>query len=312
MNRTSLKPLALAGIALLAAIGVGCTTSAQNNAPPPAEAETGGAASIPLWKTLPEVPPLPPADTSGYAPVNGVRLYYAVFNRGGGEPVILLHGGLGSSEDWGFEVPLLGRAHEVIVVDCRGRGRSTLSIEPLSYALMTSDTLALMDYLKLTRASIDGWSDGGIIGLLMAVHHPDRIDKLFAFGAVYSRSGYSGEPSDPALAARYMARAKATYRRLSPTPDDFPKLLAALKHMYAIEPELDPAEIGTIKAPTIIADGQYEQFITRAHTEALAWLIPGATLVIIPNVSHGGPIQDPAAFHRAVASLLGGANKKPF
>lgn len=250
---------------------------------------------------------MPRADQSGLVPVNGVRMYYAVFNEHGGRPVILLHGGLGSSDDWGFETPLLAKTHEVIVVDSRGHGRSTMSSQPLSYELMGSDVLALMDYLNITRASIVGWSDGGNVGLLLAIHHPDRIDKLFAFGANYSVSLYPSKPLDPvmaALGARYVARAEADYRRLSPTPNGFPALLAALKPMDATEPEIKPAELATIKAPTVIADGQYEQFITRKETVTLAHLIPGARLVIIPDVSHGGPLQDPVAFHRAVATLL--------
>ena len=250
---------------------------------------------------------MPRADESGFVPVNGIRMYYAVFNKHGGRPVILLHGGLGSSDDWGSEAPLLAKTHEVIVVDSRGQGRSTMSSQPLSYELMASDVLGLMDYLKITKASIVGWSDGGIIGLLLAIHHPDRIDKLFAFGADYSVSLYPSKPLDPAMAAlgaRYVARAEARYRRLSPTPNGFPALLKALSRMYATEPEIKPDELATIKAPTVIADGQYEQFITRKETVTLALLIPGAKLVIIPDVSHGGPLQDPVAFHRAVTALL--------
>ncbi|MGH8224703.1 MAG: alpha/beta fold hydrolase [Gammaproteobacteria bacterium] len=273
----------------------------------PGDAKT---TTLPLWRTLPEVPPLPAADRSGYATMNGARLYYAVFNQDGGDPVILIHGGFGSSEDWGFEVPLLDKTHEVIVVDCRGRGRSTLGGQPLSYALMTSDILGLMDYLKVGKASIVGASDGGIIGLLIAIHHPGRLNKLFAWGANFSRSAYSDDLPDPGTGKRYMARAKATYERLSPTPGDFPKLLAAIGKLSTAEPEIPPAELTMIPAPTVIADGEYEQFITRAHTEKLARLIPDARLIIIPDVSHGGPTQDPAAFHRAVVSLLDGPTKK--
>src|SRR5882762_2360079 len=76
--------------------------------------------TVPLWKTLPEAPPMPQADESGLAPVNDIKMYYAIFNKVGKEPVFLLHGGLVSSDEWGFEVPLLSRTHKVIVVDSRG------------------------------------------------------------------------------------------------------------------------------------------------------------------------------------------------
>ena len=154
-----------------------------------------------------------------------------------------------------------------------------------------------------------GSSDGGIIGLILAIEHPERVDKLFAWGANFNTHADRQSPPDPALKAvgvTYVARMTAEYRRLSPTPDGFASLRRALARMYSTEPNLTPADLGRIKAPTVIADGEYEQFIDPAHTRALAQLIPGAKLEIIPNVSHGGPLQDPTAFHAAVVELLDG------
>ncbi len=260
--------------------------------------------AVPLWHTLPAPPPMPRADQSGLAPVNHIPLYYAVFNKKGSHPVILLHGGFASSDEWGFEVPLLMKTHQVIVVDSRGHGRSSAGSEPLSYDLMTADVLGLMNYLKLSKASIVGWSDGGIIGLIMAIRHPERIDKLFTFGTNYNLLGYRDEPADTTLAARFMARAQANYQKLSPTPGNFAVLKKSLGKMYSIEPSLTPAELRTIKAPTVVACGRYEQFIKPEHFEEMARLIPQAKLVVLPNVAHGGPLQDPAAFHQAVINLL--------
>ena len=123
----------------------------------------------------------------------------------------------------------------------------------------------------------------------MAIQNPERVNKLFTFGTNYNLSGYKSEPSDTAMAARFMAMARANYRKLSPTPDNFAGLMNALGKMYSTQPDLKPAEIETIKAPTVIAFGEYEQFIKREHFQALAQLIPGARLVMLPNVSHGGP-----------------------
>ena len=258
----------------------------------------------PLWKTLPDIPPMPKADESGLASINDIRMYYAIFNKEGKDPVLLLHGGMVSSDYWSFEVPLLSKTHKVIIADSRGHGRSTLTNRPLGYNLMASDIVQLMDTLQIKKASIVGWSDGGIIGLILAIQVPERVNKLFTFGANFNLSGYKSEPPDTAMAARFMAQVQANYRRLSPTPDNFSGLMKALGKMYSMEPDLKPEEIKTIKAPTVIAFGEYEQFIKREHFQALAQLIPGARLIMIPNVSHGGPLQDPAHFHMAVKKLL--------
>jgi pimeloyl-ACP methyl ester carboxylesterase len=265
-----------------------------------------GQATTALWKTLPVVPPMAAADDSGFAPVNDIKMYYAIFNKNGKDPVFLLHGGFTNSDTWGFEVPLLSKTHMVIIADSRGHGRSSMSGRPLSYDLMASDVLQLMDYLKIRKAAVVGWSDGGILGLILAIHHPERISKLFTFGANYNTSGYKTEVSDTSLSLRYMAQAEADYRRLSPTPDGFGTLRNALGKLYSNEPNLDPEDIKTIKAPTVIAFGQYEQFIKREHFEMLAKLIPNARLVMLPNVSHGGPLQDPTGFHLALMDLLDG------
>jgi pimeloyl-ACP methyl ester carboxylesterase len=106
------------------------------------------------WNVLPPTPSLPKAAHSGYAPVNGIKIWYAVF--GHGQPVILLHGGLGNSHYWGNQVPALAKHYQVIVMDSRGHGRSTRNDQPYGYDLMASDVVALMDYLKIQKAAIVG------------------------------------------------------------------------------------------------------------------------------------------------------------
>ena len=133
------------------------------------------------WLELPDPAPLPKADKTGTAPVNGINMYYAVY--GSGPPVLLIHGGLGYADVWGAQAADLSRDHTVIVAESRGHGRSTRNAEPYSYDLMSSDYLALLDYLKIDRTAIVGWSDGGIIGLDIAIHHPERLTRLFAQAA---------------------------------------------------------------------------------------------------------------------------------
>ncbi|MFZ0729058.1 MAG: alpha/beta fold hydrolase, partial [Methylovirgula sp.] len=145
------------------------------------------ASAAPQWLTLPPTPTLPKALQSGLAPVNGIKIWYAVF--GHGRPVLLLHGGLANSDYWGNQVRALEKRYRVVVMDSRGHGRSTRDEQPYSYDLMASDVLGLMDHLKIKEAAIVGWSDGAIIGLDIAMHHPARVSKLFAFAANSDPSG---------------------------------------------------------------------------------------------------------------------------
>ena len=115
---------------------------------------TTPAIAEPQWLTMPPTPSLPAATTSGMAPVNGIRIWYAVF--GHGDPVILLHGGLANANYWGEQVRALQGRYQVIVVDSRGHGRSTRDATPYGYDLMASDVVGLMDFLRIRRAAIVG------------------------------------------------------------------------------------------------------------------------------------------------------------
>ena len=131
------------------------------------------ANAAPQWMTLPPTPTLPKADASGYAPVNGISIWYA--NSAQGEPVLFVHGGLANANYWGNQVRALTAAHyRVIVMDSRGHGRSTRNAQPYGYDLMSDDVIGLLDYLKIRKVALIGWSDGAIIGLDIAMHHPER------------------------------------------------------------------------------------------------------------------------------------------
>jgi pimeloyl-ACP methyl ester carboxylesterase len=111
------------------------------------------------------------------APVNDIEMYYATYGDPNNEPLILLHGGLGNADYFVNQIPAFSEQYYVIAADSRGHGRSTMSEQQISYALMASDVLALMDYLEIESAYLVGWSDGGIIGLDIAIHHPERLRK---------------------------------------------------------------------------------------------------------------------------------------
>ncbi len=258
------------------------------------------------WQTLPPDPPAVMMARHGYAQANGARLYYAV--TGSGSPVLLLHGSLGSSDDWGYQVGALAARHTVIVMDSRGQGRSTHDAQPFTYDLMADDVVALLDALKITRVDVVGWSDGANIGLDLAMRHPARIGKLFAFGANASVSGLTGDPEKNPIFPQVMARMASDYARLSPTPKTFDALVGQMSSMWATEPNWSDAQLKTITSPVWIVDGDHEEFIKREHTAHLAATIPGAGLLILPNVSHFAPLQAPALFNAAVLQFLDGVH----
>ena len=120
--------------------------------------------------------------------------------------MLLIHGGLGSADDLGFQIPALADKHKVIVADSRGHGRSTRSDQPYSYALMADDYVALLDHLKIDKTALVGWSDGAIIGLDIAMRHPERLSRLFAFGANYTAEGWNASAADDPVFKAAIAR----------------------------------------------------------------------------------------------------------
>ncbi len=264
---------------------------------------TTAAHAAERWESLPPTPAPVPGETTGYAAVDGIKLYYATIGKG--PPVVLLHGGLANSDYWGHLVEALAPFHTVILVDSRGHGRSTRDAQPYGYDLMTDDVVGLLDKLKIPRADIVGWSDGAILGLDMAMRHPDRVGKVFAFAANTVTSGVQdGVEKNPTF-ARFIARAGGEYTKLSATPKDYDAFVDQISHMWASQPNWSDADLRKIKATVLVVDGDRDEAIKRAHTEYIAATIPGAGLLIVPNASHFAFLQDPAFFDFAVLHFLG-------
>jgi len=257
------------------------------------------------WLTLPPTPSLPQAAQSGYAPVNGIKIWYASFGtkEARGEPVILLHGGLANANYWGNQVKALQSRYRVIVMDSRGHGRSSRDDKPYGYDLMASDVLALMDFLKIPKAAIVGWSDGAIIGLDIALNHPERLTKLFAFAANSDPSGVSDITSSPVFNA-FIARAEKEYETLSPTPTEYQSFLAQVQKMWETQPNWTADDLGRIAVPVWIVDADHDEAIKRENIEFMAANVPNAGLLLQPEVSHFSFIQDPEQFTADVLHFL--------
>lgn len=256
----------------------------------------------PLWLTLPPTPTLPKGGRRGFATVNGIRLWHAVFGQG--EPVVFLHGGLANADYWGLQIAAVARTHQVIVMDSRGHGRSAHDSRPFGYDLMADDVVGLLDHLKIKSAAVVGWSDGAILGLDLAMRYPDHVSKVFAFAANTDPTGVEdGVEKNPTFAA-YIARAGHEYAKLSATPRDYTVFVDAISKMWATQPNWTTSQLKAIKTPVLVVDGDHDEAIKRVHTEQMAATIPGAGLLILPDTSHFSFLQDPDQFTWHVVHFL--------
>jgi len=253
------------------------------------------------WLTLPPTPTLPKPDASGYAQVNGIRVWYASFGQG--EPVLLLHGGVANANYWGNQVRALAPNYRVIVMDSRGHGRSTHDGRPYGYDLMATDVMGLLDHLKIEKVALIGWSDGAIIGLDIAMHHPERLTRLFAFAANYDPSGVS-DASKSAVVAQYVARAGKEYGALSSTPTEYQRFLTQITDMWSTQPHWTKADFERIRVRTWIVDADHDEMVNHDQPRTMADWLPDAGLLIEPEVSHFAFVQNPAQFDTDLLRFL--------
>jgi pimeloyl-ACP methyl ester carboxylesterase len=213
---------------------------------------------------------------------------------------------LANGDYWGHQITALMPNHMVIVMDSRGHGRSTRDPRAFGYDLMADDVVALMDMLGVRKADIVGWSDGGIIGLDLALRHKSRVGKVFAFAANSLTSGVrDGVEKNPTFAA-YIERAGHEYEAHSATPKAYDDFVTQISKMWSEQPNWTDGQLQSIEAPVWIVDGDHDEAIRREHTEYLAATIPHAGLLILPNASHFAFLQDPDMFNRAMIRFLDG------
>jgi pimeloyl-ACP methyl ester carboxylesterase len=252
--------------------------------------------------------PLPVADDQGYVEHDGARIWYRTYSAGSvagsGSAVILLHGGLGHSGNWGYQVPaLVASGHRAVVIDSRGHGRSTRDQRPYSYELMASDVLAVMDALQLSKTIVVGWSDGACTALILAATYPARIAGVFFFACNMDPSGVKPFESSPAL-ERCFRRHRKDYAELSATPENFNGFVEDVGLMQRTQPNYAADDLAKIRVPVAIVHSEHDEFIRREHAEYLARSIPTAEFVALHGVSHFAPLQRPKLFNLAMLAFI--------
>lgn len=246
--------------------------------------------------------PLPVTQDQGYVENAGARIWYTAY--GLGAPVILLHGGLGNSGNWGYQVPaLVDQGYRAVLIDSRGHGRSTRDAQPYSYEQMASDVLAVMDTLHLEKPALVGWSDGACTALVLAAKHPERAAGVFFFACNMDPSGTKEFEFTPII-GRCINRHKKDYAQLSATPTQFDAFAEAVGLMQRTQPNYTANDLAQIHVPVTIVHSEHDEFIKREHAEYLARSIPNAEFVYLPGVSHFAPLQRPDQFNRVILAFL--------
>jgi pimeloyl-ACP methyl ester carboxylesterase len=248
-----------------------------------------------------------------YVRVNDIRLYYEDY--GSGRPLLLMHGNGGRIYDLRNQIAEFAKYFKVIAVDSRAQGLSTDSDRELSFSLMASDMAQLLDSLNIDSAYVLGWSDGGIVGLELALKYPRKIAKLVAVGANFL-------PDSTALPAAMIHEMEtssfagldsATQRGIvshSHFPERAGLIYDKLNRLDLFHPHFTLEQLHSIKVPTLVMAGDHD-IIIDTHTLNLFHALPDAQLCIMPGAGHGFLLGKPAIANEIIKSFLLAPQKDP-
>lgn len=266
--------------------------------------------------------------TNGYVTANGVNYYYEI--HGQGEPLLLLHGGLGSGEMFNPILPMLTKSHEVIVLDLHGHGRTALGDRKFSIVDMGDDMATILKKLGYEKVDVLGYSMGSNVALQFAIQHPDLINKLVLVACVFARKGYySGvlKRQKATLKAEFAKMMKGTtiyktYKKLAPHPEDFPKLLEQVGN-WMTQPYNWSAGVKKLEMPIMLIypDGgmiRLEHIVKFYHMlggglRDPGWnrkYMPQNRLAILPNLTHYDIFLSPEMVETALTFLEGSRSSK--
>jgi pimeloyl-ACP methyl ester carboxylesterase len=228
-------------------------------------------------------------ESGNYKHINGIDLYYEIY--GSGKPLVLLHGNGGSIKSSGARIEYFKKSFQVIVIDSRAHGKSVDTTNtPLTYIQMAADIAALLDSLEIDSTFLFGQSDGGILGLLLAIHYPQKVAKVATFGANLF----------PGTKAVFTELDKMVRDTLKVTKD---KRTRQLYSLLAYQPDISEKDLTKIKCPVLIMCGDRD-VIRLEHSLKIFYHIENSNLFVMPGATHFGAYQKPDLFNFVLSAFL--------
>lgn len=240
-----------------------------------------------------------------YVDIGPVHMWYET--RGTGEPLVLLHGGLDTNASWGAQLDPLAAHFRVVAPERRGHGHTPDVEGPLSYRAMTDDLARFVDKAIGAPVHVVGWSDGAIVGVMLALARPDLVRKLVLIGVNVDVAAYVPQFAEvarlPADSPEFHPF-RAVYEAVSPDgPEHWPVVFEKVTSMWRAEPQLPLADLGAVRARTLVMVGD-DDVISLEHTVAVYRAIPDAELAVIPGASHVAAMEKPDLVNTILLDFL--------
>jgi pimeloyl-ACP methyl ester carboxylesterase len=235
-----------------------------------------------------------------YADIRGFKMYYETYGKG--EPLLIIHGNGGSINNFVYQIPYFAKNYQVIIADSRAQGKSIDHTDSLSYEMITDDLNALLDKLNLKQCYVIGWSDGGIEGLMLAIHHPDKVKKLAVTGANLWPDTSAVDPFVYNYALKLNLKGQDTIKKIKNVTPEMKNQLKLL-HLLTYEPHIKLDDVKKITCPTLVIGGDHDVIRTK-HTMLIAKTIPNSYLWILPNSGHSTPIYYKDLFNQVVGDFF--------
>ena len=238
-----------------------------------------------------------------YAELSNLRMAYE--EHGEGDALLLLHGGMGGAYSWTNQTPVFSEKFRVLIPEQRGRARTPDVEGPLSYQKMADDTIEFLESEVKGHVYIVGASDGGIIGLYLAMQRPDLVRKLVSLGANFHKDGLAWKGLEEISAEdEEWAMPRERYSAVSPDgPEHWPVIFDKVKKMALVEPTLTTDNLASISVPVLVMVGD-DDIVAHDHTIALYESLPFGQLAVIPGASHPTIFEKPELVNGLILDFL--------